>query len=231
MLALDLPDRKDFIKMNAERIQAAAILQQQAEAVAAALGWRYLPPTEDMAADCWAHLKSDNGAGLTFNFDSWKKRVRISGDFPPNYHPYGKSFEITVGQSRPASAVAKDITRRLLPTYLPAIAQALERKAKSDEACAVASALAAELAKLVGGEVLDPRNAHSDERHAFRRYENLYVDGTVSAYGDCDVRLKIDSCSAALARILMRTIHQFFERPEPARVVAPKLACRTLWGD
>lgn len=88
---------------------------------------------------------------------TWHDRVEISPVFPrgrngDHYGPYQfEPAKITVASSRPPAAIAKDIQRRLLPAYLPALAEAVARRDRDAqhqrEARAVADRLAAILPK------------------------------------------------------------------------------------
>lgn len=217
--------------------QAAALLQGLAGKVAALLaGWSHVLPSCDVPAECWARVAGPDGAGLHFHLDAWKKRVRISGDFPQNYHPYGKSFEITVAQDRPAAAVAKEIERRLFPEYLPAVAAAIERKAAAERQVAEAAAVAAELGALIGTKPAEGQSWHGrSEQFTFRHYgsgeiEGLYIEAEVSLGDDHTVEFKIHSCALALARELLRTVRRFAGLPEAPPAGGP-LSARTLWEE
>ncbi len=208
------------MKQPTERDKQAASLQALAAAVAAALGWSYVRPDCDRPVDLWASIVRD-GARLVFYFDTWKKRIRISGAFPRDFAPYGKTFEITVAADRPAAAVAKDIERRLLPEYLPAAAQAIERQADWDNRNAAARALTKELAAMIGskpdgGDGWRSRGAE----HSFRLYgtggelEGFYLLAEVSTSDDNAVDFRLNRCSIALARDLLQTIRRFAGLPE-----------------
>jgi hypothetical protein len=93
-------------------------------------------------------------------------RVVIAGSYPDCRYPlpyHVKQLEITVAASREPGAIAKEITRRLLPAYLPAlakvIAEDLERRRDDERRHQAAARLAAVIprarirddAKHVGG--------------------------------------------------------------------------------
>jgi hypothetical protein len=70
---------------------------------------------------------------------------------------------ITVAADRPATQIAREIARRLLPAYRADLAEARRRKAVFDDARAYEEATAAELASIIHGGIY----AHQERKNTF----------------------------------------------------------------
>jgi hypothetical protein len=219
-----------------DREKNSAEVHKLAEDLAVYLGngWTHVRPKPDSEGGSYAHLTGPTGEErLHLYLDNWKNRVRISGGFPQDYDPYGKKFEITVAESRPAREVAKEVQRRIFPEYLPAIAEALARKAADLQRCADARALAAELAAVIGAQVDKSEAAvrrHSD--HSFRfdgagPLEDISLEGKIWEGEEFSIDLKF-RCNAALAAELLQAVRRFGRLQTPGRAAGP-LSARTLW--
>lgn len=133
-------------------------LQELATKIAEALGSDWKRSTRFDADDSgWrAELEGPANQRL-FLSNTWasKGRLYISGDVPQNAQiPYGEVRpSITVASTKSSQQIANDITRRLLPEYLPFLEKVLDSKAKSDAFKAGREALAAQVAVVVGGRV------------------------------------------------------------------------------
>lgn len=107
-----------------------------------------------------------DGADLFFRMDG--KRLQISGSYPHGTHQKVWGYEhhsITVSPDRSDEAIAKDIQRRLLPKYLPELANVLERLRLHDEGANAQAEVAKDLARVLGttpgvGEVSIYRSEH-----------------------------------------------------------------------
>jgi hypothetical protein len=140
-----------------------------------------------------------------------KTRLAISGVFPRGAHgeDYGPSgygneqrLTIHVGTERPPKAIAAEITRRLLPTYLKQYATALERKAADEQARATADALAERLASILGEPVSD---SHRNGERGVRLYRgDWYGDVTVGHGGSVTIDLR--SLPAGIAEAVCRAL-------------------------
>lgn len=104
---------------------------------------------------------------------------------------------MTVACDRDPDAIAKSITRRILPGYLAAYREASAREAADKAEQAEAEALAVELAGICGGEI-----SHNDARK-FYLYGEHRIDGHVT-YGAVD--LKFGGLSNEMARRVLRLL-------------------------
>jgi hypothetical protein len=181
--------------MTEERQQAADRFQEQVRQVAALLQWSYVSPHEDQRDDVWAKITNDTGASLAFYLSGG--RIEITGCFPPHYSPHGKEHSISVAHSKEPIAIAADIKRRLLPAYLPAMFEALQRKALDVMVRAKVEALATKLAGICGGKV------SGQENDRFYCYEPVHVEGQAR---DGGADLKISGLSDELAAQILRLI-------------------------
>ena len=172
-----------------ERQQTPDRFQEQVSQVAGIMGWEYVAPHEDQRDDTWAKITNATGAALAFYLSGG--RIEITGCFPQNYSPYNQKHSISVGQGKAPAAIAVDIKRRLLPTYLPAIFEALQRKALDVMVRAKVEALAVELAGICGGKV------SGQEKDHFYCYESVHIEGYAR---DGEVDLKINGLPGELAR-------------------------------
>lgn len=104
----------------------------------------------------YARLMGPAGAAVGLHLETYPhNRIRISGCFPKSPrtgHLYGRhdqSPRIGVSPDRPAHIIAAEIKRRLLPRYLPLLAQAQDDQAadeaRNDRAIKMARAFAAVL--------------------------------------------------------------------------------------
>lgn len=121
-------------------------------AVAAALafvmpGWTLEAVDEHDSDRSYRATLAKGDAKLFLRRAYGERRLRVSGSYPNGYHPYGNNDEITVDPSRDAATIARDIERRILPTYLPKLAEILTNRAGNEKRKAEARALVKELAK------------------------------------------------------------------------------------
>lgn len=110
------------------------ILQDHAKNIANALGdgWKRSNRFDEMDFSWRAVLEGPDHQELFIsNACAGKGRLYIGGSIPAGADwGYGVSRpEITVDENKSAQQVAKDITRRLLPDYLPKLAVVLKRVA------------------------------------------------------------------------------------------------------
>lgn len=140
-------------------------------------GWKATPlPGPGRAA---ARLHGPDGAELYLITDSYATplRLEIRGVLDRDYVRDSEAHhKITVSVARSADEVARDITRRLLPGYLPAAAATQERKRMAGVAAAERDALIEALVKCLG------KDAHRIEHGgdiSFGPYVGKSVHGTV----------------------------------------------------
>ena len=130
-------------------------------------------------------IRQQDGHGrINIRMGGYQHKGRIVADAEWNglcgHSPYGKSCpKITVRDDRTGEQVAKAIASRLLPKYLPLLAQAVERKTAYDDAAAKAARLALELAEATGGKV-QTRNKNTFPG------DTVWVDGLGPVYVDSD---------------------------------------------
>lgn len=85
-------------------------------------GWSFFP---DENYDMGAKLSGPDGQGIRMFKEMWNsERLMITGVYPPGSHPFdlGSCPRISVSPSRGAAAIARDISRRLLPGYVALLA-------------------------------------------------------------------------------------------------------------
>jgi hypothetical protein len=135
-----------------------------AGAVAAAMGWTLVPATKEWHEQ-HPHIESGDAllwfsGGPTSREKQWTIHPewpsnRVGEEFRPSI--YSREFEtvssINVSVTKSPEQVAKDITRRLLPAYLPVLAAMVAQRDESDRYRAERLALATEVAGIVGGKV------------------------------------------------------------------------------
>ena len=185
--------------------------------VAAALGpgWQAVV-TNDREPPTWVHLEGPDGAAVSMHVVTYPRPPRLSisgvfprdpqggGDFGPSGYGTDQRVTIRVATGRPAAAIAGEIRRRLLPTYLPQHAKACERQAATETGRQDAERLARRLAELLG----EPFNAETPGRgqdRYIRLYrEAWYVDVSVSEHGH--VKIDLRSLPAAVAEAVCRAL-------------------------
>lgn len=149
-------------------------------AIAAALtfvmpGWTLKPFVGDVDQDrpYRAHLTTKAGAELFLHRGYGDSRLSVSGSFPHGYQPHGQSFAITVDPTKDAGRIAADITRRILPTYLPKLAVILETRRANEAQKATARALVKDLARALRchDPTTDERRRTSDLHHPTERWD------------------------------------------------------------
>ena len=105
---------------------------------------------------------------------------RLGRDAPPRHLP---------------EDAAGEITRRLLPAYLPQYAKALERKAADEEGRARADALAVRLASVLGEKISDP---HRNGERCVRLYRGEWYGDVRIGHGG-SVKIELSSLPAVIA--------------------------------
>lgn len=143
-----------------EREDSEKRLQEILPDIAEALGWQVVPNQHGHYGELKGPLK---GARLGF-FVGYphgnKGKAEITGRFPKDYSlPYGESHpSITVTLSRPAEQIAKDIERKIFPTYETMLDAANARTSERESYESRARALADRIADITGGQVEDSRS-------------------------------------------------------------------------
>jgi len=135
------------------------VLQEHAENIAKALGegWKRSTRFDETDSSWRAELEGPDNQVL-FLSSTWggKDRLFISGELVRYSQsgdlPYGMSRpSITVSIEKSAQQVARDITKRLIPDYLPKLAEVLKRKAERETFESNRKSLADQVAEITGG--------------------------------------------------------------------------------
>jgi hypothetical protein len=136
------------------------------------------------------------------------RRLSISGSFwldGADLYPHRSRGEspcaITVSADRPASAIAAEIRRRLLPAYRASLEAARRRKAEHDAQQAYVTTTAAALAALVG-EV-----PYRDQPGKFSTGYGRRYGARVEVYTTGDVRMELSRLTADQARQILTILH------------------------
>ena len=134
------------------------VLQEHAENIAKALGegWKRSTRFDETDSSWRAELEGPDNQVL-FLSSTWagKQRLYIAGSIPQGTEwPYQVTRpEITVNIEKSAQQVARDITKRLIPDYLPKLAEVLKRKAERETFESNRKSLADQVAEITGGRV------------------------------------------------------------------------------
>ena len=180
-----------------------AIVRDIAPAIAAALGDGWTA-TQSEHNENAATLSGPAGAEVfiwTNAYPHRHQRAEIVGQYP-EHKPYDvKRHEITVSLDKTAEQIARDITRRLLPAYLPDLARALETQRGHEEYAYRTRLLAEQVAgcAIVSARPNEWRSSETRREHSL----NLSTGyGTVTVAGD-SVSLELNSITPEAAlRIL-----------------------------
>lgn len=127
-------------------------------------GWSWESPTADRT-NWHAILRHTDGMEIYINGNGWTRDGRLhigcsgwpktkKGDECSPYKVYceNKAPSITVADNRPPKAIAAEITRRILPEFLPLYQKMLEYRDATDRRQESAKEKCAELTRIVGGE-------------------------------------------------------------------------------
>jgi len=141
-------------------------------------------------------------------------RISIHGRYPDVETGQGlPSHQITAAISRGPTAIAADITRRLLPGYRTDLAKAAERIARLAREDAQRERLAAELVATIPGATLGP-----DAQHAtvISWYSQAAGSGSIRLCGaGTSAQIELSSVPAAVAATIAATIAHAESAPAP----------------
>jgi hypothetical protein len=160
-------------------------LQAMAQGVAAVMGYTVKPRSESNHGG-FAEIVRPDGRGFSLNCAGGlapRGKIHISGSFPDRidgrqaWRPAsGVSYpSINVAADKPAATVAKEIERRLMPDYLPLLAECREHIARWSKVAEETARTAAQLAEGVGGTV-DSR----DSSFAHVKVPGVYIKVAVT---------------------------------------------------
>ena len=158
--------------------------------VAAALGWAMSPQKHGSGNP---HLIGPNGATIALRFNGWNNegRVRVFGTWPEadkinggteHFHPYQEKHEITCATSRGPAAVAKDISRRLLPDFLPAWDKQDERKTQFQNREIILTEATRQLGEIMGSISTGDGREYGQEFRAYSHGMNPSGHADASTY-------------------------------------------------
>ena len=198
------------------------VLTSLAERVAESLPgeWTVTPFPEDWGR-AGAYLKEARSQAILILGESQeysdrnKNKITISGDYPKDRSgntSQARRPKITVSGEKTGSQIARDITRRLLPEYLPLLERELEMSARwtahEDRAVAVAE----QIARLVRVE----RQPRETSVHFYKSPYKIF-QGTMSradVVGDDEVELSLRLDSRTALNVLNLIIHGQMRLPE-----------------
>jgi hypothetical protein len=155
----------------------------------------------------FALFEGPDGAGFYVELDRRTNpaRLAVHGRYPTPYCPDpARRLRITVSSARPVEAIAADVRRRFLPTYLELYAQLRERRQRAEERERRDAAIRAELAAILGERVGgDGVIRYSDGGGA--PVGSRYVYGRIEVSGE-EVRLDLSSVPVETARAVCRLL-------------------------
>lgn len=196
--------------------QRRAAVRERAPQIAAALG-------PDWAVDATAdtpgvHIAHRDGRRLLFLRVPYNApgRLAISGVYPPVDSAYGRDadpVQITVGLTRPAEAVAREITRRLLPAYEPRLAHAVAQAQRRAGEQALRDEVVERLCQALPGTRPITREHHHSSKVALSLHSRPGSwQGSGEVYPGGTVELTLHSLPADLAVALLDTLHRHEQR-------------------
>lgn len=185
-------------------------LHQLARDIAAALGapWAYKPGRGDELAH-YAEIVHKDGYGVTM-FQHTREPLHFAGEFPAGaYLGYQVARpSINCSPDKSPAQLARDITRRLLPDYLPLWEKAAQQVRDREEHERKVLALRAELVPLFPGARVGPEHSNDVDRTISFHLANHNGYGEVKLSSDT-VELHLRSIPAALAKSIARAIQAY----------------------
>lgn len=182
-----------------------------------AQAWVHKPPREGY---WYTYIIGPGGCGIHVGLD--RGRLNIAGQWPEpiidgcgahTFYPYQDRPLITVGFSRGAQAIAKDISRRFLPKYLPMWEQMVQQRLDHIDQGKREQELLARLAA-AGGVTHNGVVVRIWERSAI---DEPRATATVSFYPDSDnptVDLKLENIPVSSAEQIMALVGQLCDKGE-----------------
>lgn len=197
-------------KWAAERAASVARMAALAAGIAAELddGWTVKPPREEYNEP--RDLIRTDGAQIHLSID--RDRLNIGGSMHANGRHGSDSYlgnhlrretmaagvtSISVSATRPAAAIAKEIKRRLLPSWLALRAEGLARLAETDKSKSDAYGLACDIARIL--EAPQPRREDGRGYHFYARNDYAHgVAAEITEHGSVKFELRVGSPERAL---------------------------------
>ena len=145
-----------------------------------------------------AYLTHADGPRIALRHDHG--RVKAMGTWPvatngQHFYPYKDSADISCAAGRGPEAIAKDITRRLLPGYLRLWQEQDRKRQEAERSDKEAQSLVRRLEDLFGLERRDhARHGRNDSMHIYYRRASF----TVHRYGGCKVDISTDDADTVV---------------------------------
>lgn len=182
-------------------------LKNIAHDVAKALGKGWSVEKKERDYSHYVEVLGPDGAAISISTAREKDRLYISGNYDDRIDgeqvwlvPYKTTNpSITVAMTKSAEQIAADITRRLLPDYLPLLADCQKTVEQHKSFRATTAATADRVAAAVGGRVDGPRNGRSSTQVSVYHSDDLQGqtgDITISGTGVSFDRLSVDADEA-----------------------------------
>lgn len=217
----------------AERARKAAEIRDLSRRIAEALRistgdpWSSTPPADDEHGIHYEHatISGPEAQRLHIRRGHPANRLEIYGDFADarDYRARGESHEITVSAERRPVDIAKDIARRLLPSYAASLAKARAAQAAWEAKKARQDALAAELCALASGTYYHGTTErfywYGTTRHPERR-SSIEVE----VMPDLAISIKAGALTADQARAIIAILMAPAQAEAPADQPAPPAA-------
>lgn len=184
------------------------ITETECRAIATALGEGWT--VEPIGSDAWraAYLNGPDSQRLLVAVD-WRKneRLEIRGEIPTPYDRRRYDYVpavITVSRDKAPEKIARDITGRLMPAYLPKLAESLESERQHAAYVGNVGENAAGLEAIALG-ILRPQSHRTTETSKVYAVNLPDGFGTVTV-GGSSVTLELSAISPALAARILETI-------------------------
>jgi hypothetical protein len=191
--------------------QRGAVVRGRAPQIAAALGSGWIV---DAAADTpGVNLAHPDGRRLFLHVPhNTPGRLAISGVYPPADPAYGRDadpVQITVSLTRPAEAIGREITRRLLPGYELGLAHALAQAQRRAQERAQRDQVVERLCQALPGT----RPITAERHHSPKLALSLHSrpgswQGSGEVYPGGTVHLTLHRLPADLAAALLEALHR-----------------------
>ncbi|MBA3470282.1 MAG: hypothetical protein H0T53_11640 [Herpetosiphonaceae bacterium] len=208
----------------ASRTRKAAEIRDLSRRVAEALRistgdqWSYTPhAAADHSMYEHAMISGPDAQRLHIRRGHPTNRLQIYGDFAAarDYRARGERHEITVSAERRPADIARDIARRLLPSYVTSLAKARAAQAAWEAKQARQEALAAELCALASGSYYHGTTErfyfYGTTRHPERRSSS-----EVEVFPDLSMSIKAGALTAEQARAIIAILTAPAQADQPA---------------
>jgi hypothetical protein len=179
-----------------------------ARQIATSMGSDWHATQGDYSANQDAYLRGPDGLAIHIEVitPAGGPRLVLSGHFDHRIHERAyraPKTEITVSSIRPPDQIAADVRRRLIPYYQLALADAVERKLRTNEANAARDQFVAELAAALGTTVTERqtnRDDHVREVRIGRFNEGVHGEARVTGSAH-DVKFTLNVPGAVAIRL------------------------------